>query len=364
MLAAGGAIFALTWMAARHTGDATENSEERVESGQLLELLARVPQPADRFLGNSQTSLQQAKSLIKEAVDTLSERFENLNDKTKRQEVNLHHILTQVSDKTESSTPERDSLSFHQFADETNVLLQGFVNLLTDMSESSVRMVHIVDEISQRMDHAVRLLDDVKGIAEQTNLLALNAAIEAARAGEAGRGFAVVANEVRSLSQNSDKFSDEIRGVVMGAKDKIGSAREVIGELASKDMSGAIQSKGKVETMMTEIAEFNDAVSDQLDEVSKLSASIKADVGAVVRNLQFEDVVRQVLEHVEGDVRYMERYFSALRIHSETLVDTTDPGTLIERYRDGLHTAEQELQDRIDKPARQSSMEAGDVELF
>jgi methyl-accepting chemotaxis protein len=364
MLAAGGTIFVATWMAARHTGNPTKETEDRVESGQLLKLLNRVPQPAGRFLDDSQTSLRQVKSLIKEAVDTLSAGFENLNDKTQQQEANLQHILIQASDITTSSTAERDSLGFHQFADETNGLLQGFVNLLTDMSESSVRMVHIVDEISQRMDQAVRLLDDVKGIADQTNLLALNAAIEAARAGEAGRGFAVVANEVRSLSQNSDKFSDEIRGVVMGAKEKIEAAREVIGELASKDMSGALQSKGKVEAIVTEIADFNDAVSSQLDDLSKLSASIKADVGTVVRNLQFEDVVRQVLDHVEGDVQYMERYFSALRAHSEALSDTTDPCVLIDRYLDGLHVAEQELQARTDKPARQSSMEAGDVELF
>lgn len=364
MLATGGVIFVATWMAARHTDNAANDTDDRVESGQLLELLSRVPQPAGRFLDDSQTSLRHVKSLIKEAVDTLSAGFENLNAKTERQEADLHHILIQASDKTTSSTAERDSPGFHQFADETNGLLQGFINLLTDMSESSLRMVHIVDEISQRMDQAVRLLDDVKGIADQTNLLALNAAIEAARAGEAGRGFAVVANEVRSLSQNSDKFSDEIRGVVMGAKERIEVARAVIGELASKDMSSTIQSKGKVGAMVTEIADFNDAISGQLDALSKLSASINADVGTVMRNLQFENVVRQALENVEDYVQYMERYFSALRAHSETLSDTADPGVLIERYRDGLHTAEQELQARIDKSAHQSSMEAGDVELF
>ena len=255
-------------------------------------------------------------------------------------------------------------MNCHQFVDEPSVLLQGFVDLFTEMSESSLRMVHIVDEISQRVDQALTLLDDVKGIADQTNLLALNAAIEAAGAGEAGRGFAVVANEVRSLSQNSKKFSDEIRGVVMGAKDKFEAVREIVGELASKDMNGAIQSKGKVRIMVSEIAKFNDVVSSQLDELSKLSASIQSDVGSVVRDLQSEDVVRRVLEHIEGDVQYMDRYFSALQIYSETFGDAADSCVLIERCRNELYAAEQELQARIDKPARLSRVEEGDVELF
>ncbi|MDJ0684305.1 MAG: methyl-accepting chemotaxis protein [Alphaproteobacteria bacterium] len=78
-----------------------------------------------------------------------------------------------------------------------------------------------VEELSQEIDRVGSFAQNIDKIAKQTNLLALNATIEAARAGDAGKGFAVVAGEVKTLSSETARATQEISEVVDGLRSRI-----------------------------------------------------------------------------------------------------------------------------------------------
>jgi len=88
----------------------------------------------------------------------------------------------------------------------------------------------IVLQLGDQSKEINGVISVIRNLAEQTNLLALNAAIEAARAGEQGRGFAVVADEVRSLANKTQAYTQDISRIIDTLLGMVQSANEAIEE--------------------------------------------------------------------------------------------------------------------------------------
>lgn len=68
---------------------------------------------------------------------------------------------------------------------------------------------------SQKMEI---ILDTLTSIAEQTNLLAFNSAIDAAREGEQNREFTFIAEQIKRLSEQSEKTAGEVLEFILSGK--------------------------------------------------------------------------------------------------------------------------------------------------
>jgi methyl-accepting chemotaxis protein len=218
------------------------------------------------------------------------------------------------------------------------------------------------------MDAVNSLLGDISAIADQTNLLALNAAIEAARAGDAGRGFAVVAGEVRSLSQNSNKLNDKIREAVSKSKGNIAKAKAIVGDLASRDTSVAIQHRGRVDEMLAELNEQNAYVEDRLSEMQVISDQVKRGVSGVVQSLQFDDISRQIsqqinehLSSLHGLMRVADSDMAALANSESSLPRVAE---LLAQLNKQVRQVIKQAGDLQQRTIAQTNMDDGDIELF
>ena len=122
--------------------------------------------------------------------------------------------------------------------------------------------------------------DLIGGIAGQTNLLALNATIEAARAGEAGRGFAVVAAEVKSLSDQTAKSTEEIGRLIAEVQASTKAAVDAV-----ETMGGHIVEIDGVATSVAAAMEEQDSATREIARSISESASAAKEVSAKIANV-------------------------------------------------------------------------------
>lgn len=317
IVTAGGCFLAALFLQPKqHKGPETDNAELESIKEERDRLLERI----EHLNGKIEES---QKELVKQEEDSISTYKQVI---TFIEAVPIAEKLTGiVIDKSESSTSKVTDTIF-SIAETSNKVGLRIQELLTGLFNGEHSLQNILSSLSQEIEGMRNLIADfqqlsrnyhedmrkiekaikdieqftsnITDLADRTNLLAINASIEAARVGNQGKGFAVIAGEVQELSGNSKKIAEEINSLIKSTEETVDAsfARQ------SVHIEEAVASIRKSQTTLNDTSSYLSgqlqAVEVSVEESKKLSGSVTEGLNDIIHSQQYQDITRQVLEHL------------------------------------------------------------------
>jgi len=174
--------------------------------------------------------------------------------------------------------------------------------------------------------------------------------------------FIAISDEVRNLSDNTNKFSRQLHELASEVGNALATTERSLTGLASGDMSVVADSRQNIQSMIKELAAFNETVTKNAVELNIISTKIEQNVLVVISTLQFQDMSSQLIEHARLRMTALQEVAKEMgkgsgQSNKEYLERIAAYNRLLDK-----HVASLDKQKA--NPVKQKDFGTGDIELF
>jgi len=165
-----------------------------------------------------------------------------------------------------------------------------------DEDATDLAMLARARELVHELSKSIR---DYARVVRTLQMLGISTRIESARLGSDGRGFSTLADDVEKLGYKIVEYSDRIMQQAKTLDALAEKAETSTREMHEMQRECAYSVFGSLRDNMDTLHEVADSSRKASEEVRGHTADIAASMGRIIGSLQFHDIVRQQVEHVE-----------------------------------------------------------------
>ena len=269
--------------------------------------------------GYTNDLINKSSSVDLETKDILNEMLK-IDDGIIKMNNTIEKIGTLIDENMDISENVKDS-----YKEVVTAVAMGRKNIESTL-ETMRNMNALVEETYEKTDYIGEVMEEIEGVLDnivnvtsQTKLLALNASIESARVGDRGKGFDVVAEEIRALSDESNKASTNIKQIVeilnktaaeatMNIKDGSKVAKKTY-----KELYNIIDILKEIDDSSIEVdralKEENEAVKEIRGKFNNVSEKMKYLTDKASKNMPY---IREIEDNINEQKELMVMYGSKL----------------------------------------------------
>ncbi|MBF0303471.1 MAG: hypothetical protein HQK73_10540, partial [Desulfamplus sp.] len=253
------------------------------------------------------------------AIGKFSELLLSINNSIKGTTKVVNSIRAKMSSSV--SHPEDDKNSdanLKEIQERYVIMLKEIMEQLDLTIQRKKEDIDKLDHIKESANRIRPFSDDIASIAYSTKLISMNASIEAARAGKAGRTFEVVATEVRRLADRSTKSAENMENslnqIIEFIEQSIIELKEAI-DVESRFINSTVI---LLQDVVMSVVESFISISEAIEKTLGDSSTFRDEVNAIVFNLQFEDICKQMSQHTVDILDTVKKDLESLKIGGDT----------------------------------------------
>lgn len=227
--------------------------EKEAETREVLESMKRMGDEIQNDFTESSKQIEErtselekgSMSIINETVSVV-DSCGDVHEKIQVTEQNIQNLNSQVK-------------VFENALSENHENVEAMKNQLKEVISIINETNTVFSEMKHKINSVANIAQELSAISMRTTILSLNAAVEASHAGDAGIGFAVVASEMKSLSESSDEFANQVAEAVKDLLEEV--------DKTNRQFNGTTAAIEKSEDMMTGLQDGFVKLTEQFGEL-------------------------------------------------------------------------------------------------